>query len=94
MSQKFSITPQIDLKELNLMKKAKKIWNLYREGELQGLFTSAEISDLTGMHKNNVSNYAELGSLYKGIYRIEKADESLANEWATVTEGLTAGARR
>ena len=38
MSQKFSITPQIDLKELNLMKKAKKIWNLYREGELQGLF--------------------------------------------------------
>ena len=30
----------------------------------------------------------------KGIYRIEKADESLANEWATVTEGITAGARR
>ena len=56
MSQKFSITPQIDLKELNLMKKAKKIWNLYREGELQGLFTSAEISDLTGMNKNNVEN--------------------------------------
>jgi hypothetical protein len=76
------------------MKRAKKNWNLYKNGELQGVFTSSEISELIGMNRNNVSNYAELGSLYKGIYRIEKADEALEIEWAAVTGGITARARR
>lgn len=76
------------------MKRAKKIWNLYKNGELQGLFTSSEISELIGMNRNNVSNYAELGSLYKGTYRIEKAEEALENEWAAVTGGIATKVRR
>lgn len=66
------------------MKGNKPIWNLYKKGKLLGKYTTLDISKITGMKINNVSDYAETGFLYKGIYQIERAKK----EWDEVTEKL------
>lgn len=59
------------------MNRDRKTWNLYDLDAFLGTFTVHEVCRITGMLKNNVSNYAETGFLYKGRFRIEKKDECL-----------------
>lgn len=57
----------------------KGVYDLYDEDELvleNGY--AGDIKEFLGDDKINVSNYAEHGIIYKGRYRIVKADEELA----------------
>lgn len=68
---------------------AKLKWRLFNRDRCLGVFTKAEITTITGMSANNLSTYADVGSWYKGIYRIERVNDSdFALEWETVTKKI------
>jgi len=63
-------------------------WSVYKNDEYLGDFVSEEVSQITGMRRNKVSTYADLDSLYKGVYRIKKVQSQLYQEWNKVVEIL------
>lgn len=74
------------------MKKAKLKWRLFQNGQILGVFSKEEISEITGMSKNNISTYADTGSTYKGEYIVERVEDSeLAREWDRVTKIILRG---
>jgi len=48
-----------------------KQYAVYKNGELIGLHTAADIEKLIGCNKTSVRNYAETGSIYKQEYTFE-----------------------
>lgn len=74
-------------------------WRLFEKGKCLGVLTAEEVVSITGMKKNNISAYADTGTVYKKTYRIEKVEktEDFSCAWEQATgvllkKGVTASA--
>lgn len=74
------------------MKTARLKWRLFEHGVCLGVLDMDQVAEITGMNKRNISTYADLGSLYKGVYKIERVEdvekERFMKEWDRATKIL------
>lgn len=81
------------------MRTPKYKWRLFKDKNCLGVFSKEEIIQITGMSRNNIGTYADLGAAYKGIYMIERVEDEkqsaevgFAREWKKITRKLLRGA--
>lgn len=71
------------------MRKSRLRWRLFKNEEFLGEMKTEEVAKITGIGPHNISTYADLGSQYKGVYRIERIEEpDFATEWGSTTAQL------
>lgn len=63
-------------------------WSIYGNDQYIGDFIAEEVCRITGMRRNNISTYADLGTAYKGVYRIERIGKVPCQEWEETVNSL------